>query len=312
MVASTLSISRLSSTGEDLDSRTERMVAELITLRDRLPTQLELASDPDAVIIGNLYRRACTSMVDSMRYYLDAGRRLIAKKAEVGIGNWMAWLERNRQALGMNVVGTPQRLMRAAIKFGVNANCGETEARQALRYIHGNTLRGTLGTGDNEWFTPAKYINAVLAVMGGIDVDPATHPIAQETVKATHPYFRSSGGRGGLDWPWPGRVWLNPPYARDEIRPFVDKLLAEIRCGNTTTAIMLTHNYSDTDWFHAATSMVDALCFTSGRISFYNDRGEVCNPTQGQVFFYYGRDIEAFQRVFRDIGFVALPWSIFA
>jgi hypothetical protein len=298
------------------------MATELIELRR--PTQLELRFDPDAVIIGNLFRRGCTSFAESARYYLDAGRRLIAKKAEiiaVRKGNWLSWLEANEAALGFKERAA-RLLMNAANNYaGTNrqstTDLDINDAHWLIKFnrqMWGNHVRGTLGTGDNEWFTPAQYIAAARAVMGGIDIDPASHPLAQKTVDAKDYCTRDGGDnslRNGLEWPWRGKVWLNPPYGRDDIGPFVDKLLAEVRCGNTTAAILLTHNYTDTDWFQAAVSMVDALCFTKGRINFYNDRGEVCNPTQGQVFLYYGRDIEGFQQVFGAFGFVALPWGIF-
>lgn len=69
-----------------------------------------LAEDTDAVVIGNLYRKARQSMVDSVRCLLECGQRLLAKKAEVGHGNWLAWVESNADALGFNSIRTADRL----------------------------------------------------------------------------------------------------------------------------------------------------------------------------------------------------------
>ena len=38
-------------------------------------------------------------------------------------------------------------------------------------------------TGCNEWYTPAKHIELVRSVLGEIDLDPASHPFAQQTVR---------------------------------------------------------------------------------------------------------------------------------
>jgi phage N-6-adenine-methyltransferase len=161
------------------------------------------------------------------------------------------------------------------------------------------------GTGENEWFTPAEYIEAARLVLEEIDLDPATHPIAQETIKASHFFTRADNS---LNREWHGRVWLNPPYGRGEIGPFIDKLVHEIEAGHVTAAVLLTHNYTDTEWWHRAFPAMQALCFTRGRVKFIDEEGEPCAPTQGQVFFYFGPDVEEFAAVFNAFGAISAPW----
>lgn len=157
------------------------------------------------------------------------------------------------------------------------------------------------GSGDNEWFTPPEYIDAAREVMGDIDLDPATHLIAQQTVDAIS-FFTAADD--GLHQPWHGRVWLNPPYVQPLIANFVEKLVGEVSSGRVTQAILLTHNYTDTSWFHQAEGSAELLCFTRGRIKFVDADGDDCAPTQGQAFFYYGTEIERFREVFGRFGFV--------
>ena len=64
----------------------------------------------------------------------------------------------------------------------------------------------------NEHYTTPDIIEAARELMGGIDLDPASCPMAQETVQATAWYGPGSPfGEDGLAEPAAGRVWLNPP-----------------------------------------------------------------------------------------------------
>jgi phage N-6-adenine-methyltransferase len=158
-----------------------------------------------------------------------------------------------------------------------------------------------LGTGDNEWFTPPEYVEAARSVLGEIDLDPATHPKAQKRIGAKQFFFRADDG---LSHEWHGRVWLNPPYGRVEVALFVEKLIYHCQQSDVTAAILLTHNYTDTKWFHAAAAASQMICFTRGRIAFEDNAGETCTPAQGQSFFYFGAETTRFVERFHDIGFV--------
>ena len=59
-----------------------------------------------------------------------------------------------------------------------------------------------------EHYTPAAYVEAARYVLGGIDLDPASCAMANATVQAKHYYTKDDDG---LDNPWHGLVYLNPP-----------------------------------------------------------------------------------------------------
>lgn len=164
------------------------------------------------------------------------------------------------------------------------------------------------GTGENEWYTPPEHIAAARAVLGTIDLDPASSEIANRTVKAER-FF--SIADDGLKQEWAGkRIYMNPPYAQPFIMQFVAKLVQEIAGGNVTEAIALTHNYTDTAWFHLAMSRASAVCFTKGRIGFLSPEGKRAAPTQGQAFIYFGDNVKGFADVFARFGFVVVPSGI--
>lgn len=189
----------------------------------------------------------------------------------------------------------------AGFSFEDDSEEGELAALDRAKTVRKRKTRGVTGTGENEWYTPNHLIDKARAVLGGIDVDPASNDAAQKEVKAKK-YFTEQ--TNGLDKDWKGRVWMNPPYAQPLISEFCNKLLSEIEAGNCTNAVTLTHNYTDTKWFHALSEKASAICFTRGRVKFYSPSGEIAAPTQGQAFCYFGEDVEGFAREFSDVGFV--------
>jgi hypothetical protein len=59
-----------------------------------------------------------------------------------------------------------------------------------------------------EWFTQRPLVEAAREVLGGIDLDPASHAEANRIIRARRYYDERANG---LRRPWSGRVFLNPP-----------------------------------------------------------------------------------------------------
>jgi hypothetical protein len=78
---------------------------------------------------------------------------------------------------------------------------------------------------------------------------------------------------------------------------------------------MLTNNGTDTEWFRSAANACAGVCFTQARIHFMLPDGKqmgvdgVNPPTQGQAFFYYGKNVKRFEEVFHRIGVCFPPPS---
>lgn len=157
------------------------------------------------------------------------------------------------------------------------------------------------GSGEDEWQTPLEYIEAARSVLGSIDLDPATSYAAQRRIKAKH-FFTPQ--QDGLTNEWHGRIWMNPPYSQPLIQKFIDKLIAEAMAERITQAIIVTHNSTDTLWFHRLEQIADRICFTRGRIAFIDPQADRCSPTQGQAFFYCGQNSSKFDEVFTKFGFI--------
>lgn len=174
--------------------------------------------------------------------------------------------------------------------------------REALKQKFRRIIDGTESVqGDkskqDEWYTPKQFIEAAKSTMGSIDLDPASSELAQQTVMAAK-YFTE----GALDKDWHGNVWLNPPFS--DVLRFAEKLISHLELGEVTQAIVLTNNNTDTLWWHKMAELATNICFTRGRISFYNYAGEAKGNTNGQTFFYFGENGQRFIDAFYPHGLV--------
>ena len=166
----------------------------------------------------------------------------------------------------------------------------------------------TILKGNSQWYTPGYLIDIARSIMGGIDLDPASCDVANQTVKAARFYHDDKAG-GGLVKSWHGRVWLNPPYADGIMGAFIDKAIEEHRAGRMTEALILTNASTEVAWFRAAANYAGGFCLLKRRVRFIYGGPEEDKPkdkgaAQGQAMFYFGPQWDRFSEALGPHGLI--------
>lgn len=70
----------------------------------------------------------------------------------------------------------------------------------------------------------------------------------------------------GLEQPWPGRVWVNPPYSG--IAPWTMKAAAEVQAGHAEVVVMLVPGRVGARWYRDAVAGGASVVIWPRRIAF--------------------------------------------
>lgn len=128
----------------------------------------------------------------------------------------------------------------------------------------------------DEWYTP-RYIFDALSVTFDLDV-------AAPWGGGPHVPARSWNAQHGLELPWHGFVWMNPPFGgRNGLVPWLDRFFAH---GN---GIALTPDRTSAPWWQDANRKADATLFIAGKVRFIRPDGtEGKSPGTGTTLFAAG------------------------
>ena len=153
-------------------------------------------------------------------------------------------------------------------------------------------------TGD-DFYTNEVVIACAHRLMGGVDLDPASHVVANKVVRAERFYTISDNG---LAQPWAGRVWLNPPFSAWQ--EWVPKVLSEFASGRVTEMCVLSAMRTVTaQYFAPMLNGCAAVCVMHGRKKFWGGKAGD-SPDDGHAIFYFGQRRSAFRREFATLGTV--------
>lgn len=164
-----------------------------------------------------------------------------------------------------------------------------------------------------EWQTPDEYLEAARELMGGIDIDPASSDRSQERIKAKVYYTKATNG---LDKPWYGRMWANPPYDTGVLEKFCDRAIEQYKLGNVTEGLLMTNtNNTHHEHFQKLLGGCSGICFVKDWVrwvpSFDREQQMLANigidwhaeyTKHGNAVFYFGPKVDEFKRIFSKFG----------
>lgn len=131
---------------------------------------------------------------------------------------------------------------------------------------------------NDEWLTPPS----ILAALGPFDLDPCA-PIVRPWPMAARHYTRQDNG---LQLPWTGRVFLNPPYGPP---PIVGPWLKRMVMHNHGIALIFARTETDL-FFETVWNKASAVLFLRGRLYFHYVDGREAEANAGapSVLVAYG------------------------
>lgn len=149
----------------------------------------------------------------------------------------------------------------------------------------------------DEWLTPPS----IVTVLGPFDLDPCA-PVSRPWDTARHHYTILDNG---LNKPWFGRVWMNPPYGR-ETGKWLERLQDHgngiaLIFARTETRMFFRHIWND----------ADGILFLRGRLAFFHvDGSEAGHAGAPSCLVAYGRNnVDALQKSHLD-GVLVTRWRM--
>jgi hypothetical protein len=156
----------------------------------------------------------------------------------------------------------------------------------------------------DEYGTPERYMLVVRELLGGIDYDPFSNAAANNIVKAER---FSTKQDSSFDLSWEARtVWYQPPFSAPLVTMAADKLASEWQAQHFESAAGLTNCDPSTGWYQTLLEYSDAHCQVDHRIAFLLNGEPLKQNRYAQTFWYFGKDITGFHRLFRQFGQVCM------
>lgn len=165
----------------------------------------------------------------------------------------------------------------------------------------------------DRWFTPMHIIKKIHNVLGNIDLDPASEPVAQERIRAKK--YLTEAGESSKWLESPGTVYCNPPGGKRGARSltglFWQQFMATRDSGLLTHGIFMCFSIEalqSTQRLPCMSIGEFPLCIPKKRIAFdYPDMTTSHSPSHSNAIVYIPGTINKaglFAQEFRELGVI--------
>jgi hypothetical protein len=160
---------------------------------------------------------------------------------------------------------------------------------------------------DNEFYTPVSIVELLRRAAGvqRFDLDPASCEEANSANVRAVRFFSMEDK--GLELPWNGNVFVNPPYrnsAGSVIGEWIQKAMKEYDAGRSQSVIMLLRSAVNSKHFQPVLDRGTA-CYLTSRIRFDTPIGPSrWKSRDSHCVWYLGPDPDRFQEVMAGWGLV--------
>ncbi len=158
--------------------------------------------------------------------------------------------------------------------------------------------------GVQDYFTPPELVDAARIAMGDIDLDAASHPLANRTHRIPD-YFHT--GRSAFHNDWHGRVWLNPPYGNNA--PWFECILRYVEDGSVEQLCMLSPMWAfQTELARPVMDLTTGLILLSPTPKFWGNKDPNKTGTNNpHGIIYIGSRSREFHQAFSRFGMPVRP-----
>ena len=144
---------------------------------------------------------------------------------------------------------------------------------------------------DNSYATPPWFWRKLARAVGGFDLDPCSGAEAQPI--APDRYTKEDNG---LEQPWHGDVFVNPPWSTngtgDAKHDWLSKARTEAQRDEVSSVVVLIPSDTGASWFHEHIVPAELICFREQRLSFV---GEDRNPSFPLIIVAYGENAHKYR-----------------
>ena len=133
----------------------------------------------------------------------------------------------------------------------------------------------------DEWYTPRWIIDE----LGPFDTDPCSAPDTVRPFQIAPRYYTKEDN--GLEMPWEGVVYMNPPYSRVPLRAFCEKMASH---GNGIA--LLVNRQDKLLWQEVIFPTAKSMIFMRHRVKFLRPGGVSGSPFFGSCLVAWGDECD--------------------